>query len=211
METDGAPSPLWNLNSSEYSVLIRLVLANDCLSSFGNIEAIMTTRISLIRSLRQKEQREQIGDLLSPFCSALLDLEKTCLLCLSERARDANEAQVSLNSVTRAQALEKIPSSSVAREFSNVLWLMKEPKLAIKSLAALVAPPSEGMPLDDVPSRLQKASLMAQLVSQRFSFPVESITNANAIGNLVRGSVDEETVSNCYRVLHSCSRHYLSG
>lgn len=54
---------------------------------------------------------------------------------------------------------------------------MKEPKLAIKSLGALVTPRSEGMLPDDVPSRLHKASLMAQLVSQLISFSVELIPN----------------------------------
>ncbi|KAI0358095.1 hypothetical protein OH77DRAFT_1421375 [Trametes cingulata] len=130
---------------------------------FQNVEAIMTTRISLIRSLLQKEQRDQIGDLRSPFCQTLLDLEKACLLALSERARAANEAHVALNSVVRAQSSERLPSPEVSREFSNVLWLMKEPKLAIKSLSALVAFGDQGMQLDDVSARLERASLLAQL------------------------------------------------
>ncbi|KAI0630512.1 hypothetical protein C8Q77DRAFT_1063237 [Trametes polyzona] len=128
-----------------------------------NIEAIMATRISLIRSLRQKEQRDQIGDLVSPFSAALLDLERACLLCVSERARDATESQLALNSVVRAQHLEKKTSPVVTREFSNVLWLMKEPKLAIKSLSSLLSVLGEGGSVNDAPSRLQRASLLAQL------------------------------------------------
>ncbi|KAI0330904.1 hypothetical protein GY45DRAFT_1323035 [Cubamyces sp. BRFM 1775] len=132
---------------------------------FSDIEAILTTRVSLVRSLRQKEQRDQIGDLRSAFCESLLDLERRSLLCLSERARDANEAQVSLNSVVQAQNLEQNPSSAVSREFSNVLWLMKEPKLAIKSLGALVTTPDNAMVLDDVSSTFTRATLLAQLGS----------------------------------------------
>ena len=97
----------------------------------------MATRISLVRSVRQKEQRDQIGDLTTPFCDSLLDMEKSCLLCLSERARDVNQPQIALNSVVRAQNLERSPSSRVSQEFANVLWHMKEPKLAIKSLGTL--------------------------------------------------------------------------
>ncbi|CDO73330.1 hypothetical protein BN946_scf185008.g93 [Trametes cinnabarina] len=129
---------------------------------FSDTEAIMTTRISLVHLLRQKEQRDQIGDLSSPFHDALWNLEKACLLCLSERARDVGEAQVALNSVVRAQHSEREPSPDVSREFANVLWLMKEPKLAIKSLGALVVP-QEQANLEDGPKRLQRATLLAQL------------------------------------------------
>ncbi|KAL7280718.1 hypothetical protein ACG7TL_005660 [Trametes sanguinea] len=128
---------------------------------FSDIEAIMTTRVSLVHFLRQKEQREQIGDLRSPFHSALVNLEKASLLCLSERARSAGEAQVALNAVVRAQRLEKLPSPDVSREFANVLWLMKEPKLAIKSLGALVSP--KDLVVDDPSLALERATVLAQL------------------------------------------------
>ncbi|KAH9888765.1 hypothetical protein C8Q73DRAFT_708136 [Cubamyces lactineus] len=133
---------------------------------FSDIEAILTTRVSLVRSIRQKEQRDQIGDLRSLFCESLLDLERRSLLCLSERARDASEAQISLNSVVQAQNLERNPSSAVSREFANVLWLMKEPKLAIKSLGALTTTtPDNSMALDDDTSMFTRATLLAQLGS----------------------------------------------
>ena len=100
------------------------------------------------------------------FCESLLDLERRSLLCLSERARDASEAQISLNSVVQAQNLERNPSSAVSREFANVLWLMKEPKLAIKSLGALTTTPDNAMALDDDTSMFTRATLLAQLVGQ---------------------------------------------
>ncbi|KAI0766627.1 hypothetical protein BD413DRAFT_717411, partial [Trametes elegans] len=130
---------------------------------FGDIEAIMTTRISLVHSVRQREERDQIGDLRSPFCDALLDLERACLLTLSSRARDASQVQVALNSVVRAEHVGKDRSSDVSREFANVLWLMKEPKLAVQSLSALVASDPSGMAIDDTSAMSRRASLLAQL------------------------------------------------
>ena len=124
----------------------------------------MTTRISLIRSVRQKEQRDQIGDLTSPFCDSLVDLEKTCLLCLSEKARDVNQPQIALNSVIRAQNFERTPSSRVSQEFACVLWLMNEPKLAIKSLSSLASTISLDKARHDAPQGLQHALLLARLV-----------------------------------------------
>ncbi|TFK86745.1 hypothetical protein K466DRAFT_600062 [Polyporus arcularius HHB13444] len=130
---------------------------------FANMEAIMATRISLVRSMRQKEQRDQIGDLTSPFCNSLVELEKTCLLCLSEKARDVNQPQIALNSVVRAQNLERSPSSRVAQEFASVLWLMSEPKLAIKSLSSLAAVISLDKARHDAEQGMQHALLLARL------------------------------------------------
>ena len=129
----------------------------------------MATRASRIRSARQKEQRLQIGDLVSPFCDALLELEKASLLCLSERARDAHQSQIALNSVTRAQMLERSSSPNVSQEFANVLWLTKEPKLAVKSLATLVSSHARIKVVDETQHKVQHATLLAQLVRRRTS------------------------------------------
>ncbi|RPD76341.1 hypothetical protein L226DRAFT_505666 [Lentinus tigrinus ALCF2SS1-7] len=137
--------------------------ALDSAFDFANIEAIMATRISLVRSVRQKEQRDQIGDLTSPFCNSLVDLEKACLLYLSEMARDVNQPQIALNSVVRAQNLERTPSSRVAQEFASVLWLMNEPKLAIKSLSSLAAAISLDKARHDAEQGMQHAVLLARL------------------------------------------------
>ncbi len=124
----------------------------------------MATRIALIRSVRQKEQRDQIGDLVSPFCDALQNMEKACLLCLSQRARDVNQAQVALNSIIRAQNLEQSPTSKVSVEFANVLWLMKEPKIAIKTLERVTSSISLDKARHDAEETLQHAILLARLV-----------------------------------------------
>ena len=125
----------------------------------------MATRISLIRSARLKEQRDQIGDLSSPLYDSLLNLEKSSLLCLSERSRGVNQTQIALNSVVRAQKLERVGSSETAQEFANVLWLMKEPKLAIKSLATVLASTNVDKTSTDVEAKVQHAMLLARLVS----------------------------------------------
>lgn len=77
----------------------------------------METRISLIRSVREKEEREQLGNLVSRFVQHLVEFEKKCLLSLSEAARGTRDLQVALNSIIRAQKLELKPSSMVSQEF----------------------------------------------------------------------------------------------
>ncbi|KAF7309769.1 Serine/threonine-protein kinase Tel1 [Mycena indigotica] len=105
---------------------------------FSDFETIMATRMALIRSVRQKEDRQQIGDMLSPLSRALIDVEKQCLVGLSRAARNARQPQIALNSIIRAQSLERgTPSLEVSVEFANVLRLQKEEKLAIDFLQNL--------------------------------------------------------------------------
>lgn len=116
----------------------------------------MATRISLIRSVSQREQREQIGVLRTPFARSLVEVEKTCLIRLAEAARAADQVQIALNSTIRAQALEDAPSFKVSQEFASVLWLQNEQKLAVQYLQGLVKEGGvEGS---------RKASLLARLV-----------------------------------------------
>ncbi|KAI3619791.1 ataxia telangiectasia mutated [Moniliophthora roreri] len=111
---------------------------------FEDLYNIMSTRISLLRSARQREEQQQIGGLRSPFSRDLLESEKQCLLQLSRAARDALQPQIALNSVTRARRLEK-PSSDVKsresfatlEEYASVLWLHQEEKQAVNSLMIL--------------------------------------------------------------------------
>ncbi|KAF8163206.1 hypothetical protein B0H34DRAFT_744937 [Crassisporium funariophilum] len=105
---------------------------------FSDLESLMATRISLIRSVRQREERHQIGNLVTPYVRGLLDIEKTCLLRLSQAARASGQVQIALNSVVRAQRLALTPSSEVSEEFANVLWLQKEEKLAVQFLQDVV-------------------------------------------------------------------------
>jgi serine-protein kinase ATM len=106
--------------------------------SFPVLESIMATRISLLHSMRQKEQRQQIGDMISPLASTLIDIEKQCLIRISEAARESQNLQVALNSVVRAQKLEQSPSAAVSQEFASVLWLQKEHKFAVQFMKDLI-------------------------------------------------------------------------
>jgi serine-protein kinase ATM len=137
--------------------------------SFSDLECVLATRISLIRSVRQKEEREQIGKLLTPFARALIDIEKKCLVRLSEAARAANEIQIALNSVIRAQSLDATPSFEVSQEFANVLWLQNEEKLAVQYLKQLVRCHDVDMTCDDKLSSSKKALLLARLVSRIYN------------------------------------------
>lgn len=104
---------------------------------FSDFENVMATRISLVRSVRRKKERGQIGTMVSPFAQCLLDVEKQCLIRLSQAARDAQQVQIALNSVIRAQRLERSASFEVSEEFASVLRLHNEEKLAVQFLKDL--------------------------------------------------------------------------
>ena len=117
-----------------------------------------------MRSLRQREERHQIGTIVTPFVASLIDIEKKSLLCLSRAARASNQVQIALNSVIRAQRLTLKPSSEVSEEFANVLWLQKEEKLAVQFLQDLVDNSTNVQPAD-MP---RKAMWLARLVNYYF-------------------------------------------
>jgi ataxia telangiectasia mutated family protein len=121
----------------------------------------MATRLSLIRSLRQKEERQQLGKFIPTAVRNLKSIEKCCLLGLSQAARVAGQTQIALNSVIRAQQLDDRPSSEVSEEFANVLWLQKEEPLAVRYLKVLVDNDDAGT---DVPvDRSRKAIWLSRL------------------------------------------------
>lgn len=123
----------------------------------------MATRISLIRSVRQKEQRGQIGSFLAPFVRGLIEVEKKCLVRLSAAAREANQQQIALNAIVRAQCLEDSPSFEVSQEFARVLWLQKEQKPAVQFLKDLINR-SDGASSSGLAEKERRASLLACLV-----------------------------------------------
>ncbi|TFK51797.1 hypothetical protein OE88DRAFT_1658419 [Heliocybe sulcata] len=132
---------------------------------FTDSESIMATRVSLLRSAAQKEQREQMGDMMTPFAKALIEVEKKCLIRLSSAARESHQLQVALNSVTRAQTLESTPSLDVSEEFAQVLWLHNEQKLAVQVLQGLLDSSSVGPSATAGLSRESRALLLARLGS----------------------------------------------
>lgn len=109
--------------------------------------------------MRQREERQQIGTIVTPFLANLIDIEKKCLLCLSRAARASNQVQIALNSVVRAQHLTLNPCSEVSEEFANVLWLQKEEKLAVQFLQDLVSANGQSADMS------RKAMWLARLVN----------------------------------------------
>lgn len=130
-------------------------------ASFPDLEAIMATRISLVRSERQREERHQIGAMISPMLRGLLDIEKKCLLRLSQAARLSDQVQIALNSVVRAQKLNKNQTTDVNEEFANVLWLQKEETPAVQFLQSIL----KNMDYETAQDIPHHAFLLSRLVS----------------------------------------------
>ncbi|KAF9454347.1 hypothetical protein P691DRAFT_788809 [Macrolepiota fuliginosa MF-IS2] len=125
-----------DINIDEWSDLFNI----DPQFDFSDLENIMTTRVSLLRSARQKEERQQIGNMVTPLVRGLKEAERRCLIRLSQAARDANRVQIALNSVMRAQKLDTQLSVETAEEYANVLWEQKEQQAAIQYLQSVIGP-----------------------------------------------------------------------
>lgn len=123
----------------------------------------MATRISLLHSVRQKEERQQIGNMATPFANDLKELEKRCLIRLSQAARGANQVQIALNSIMRAHKLYPQSSPEVLEEFANVLWEQGEQAIAIQYLQKVVGPLDRSQNCD-VQMTTYRALLRARLV-----------------------------------------------
>ncbi|THU87972.1 hypothetical protein K435DRAFT_730265 [Dendrothele bispora CBS 962.96] len=164
---------------------------------FSDLESIMATRISLIRSARQKERQQQIGNMVSPFSQLLVEIEKNCLLSLSSAARDAQQIQIALNSVLRAKNLEGAPSFRVSEELAAVLWMHQEPKHAVEFLKDLLRPllrngstksTNESTDIALAAARLGSWTAEACLekpsyISQEFFQPAISLLSTNSQGH----------------------------
>ncbi|KAL1684061.1 hypothetical protein EV122DRAFT_200304 [Schizophyllum commune] len=129
---------------------------------FQDLENIVATRICLLQTVRQKEERGQIGDMVSPWMQMLVATERHCLVHLSTAARQARETQVALNSITRAQRLGHTATLEIEQEYANVLWVHQEKRLAIELLRRLLEP---GNPLTAQTDEIDMAALKARMVS----------------------------------------------
>lgn len=123
----------------------------------------MATRISLLHSARQREERQQIGNMTTPFANSLKELEKRCLIRLSQAARGANQVQIALNSIMRAHKLYPRSSPEVSEEFANVLWEQGEQAIAIQYLQKVVNPLDQSQNCN-VQMTTYRALLRARLV-----------------------------------------------
>ena len=117
---------------------------------------------------REKEERDQIGNLVILFLEVLIDIEKSCLLFLFKAAREALDPRVVLNSVVRAQALEQQLSSLVSRGYTNGLSLHNERKHAVRFLELVASKPKEVQKLG-AESELGSAVLLARSVIDLFT------------------------------------------
>ncbi|KAL1659015.1 hypothetical protein GGF50DRAFT_66148 [Schizophyllum commune] len=127
---------------------------------FQDLENIVATRICLLQTVRQKEEREQIGDMVSPWMQMLVATERHCLVHLSTAARHARETQVALNSITRAQRLGHTATLEIEQEYANVLWDHQEKRLAIELLRRLLEPDN---PLTAQTDEIDMAALKARM------------------------------------------------
>jgi ataxia telangiectasia mutated family protein len=94
-----------------------------------------------------------------------MDIEKQCLTRISEGARESHNLQIALNSVIRAQKLERSPTASVSQEFANVLWDQREHKVAVQFLKDLIRLHFPDNIKSEIPrDHTQKALLLARLV-----------------------------------------------
>lgn len=145
--------------------------------SFTTLEDIVATRLSLLSTIKQREKRDQLGDLESPILSQIKNLEKKCLLKLSGTARAADKSEVALNAITRAKTLESTPSFEVLEELSNVLWLLKEHKPAAEGLRAALS--DSGIPALD---QTRVALALSRLVHSSIFKPLSLLILLRELG-----------------------------
>lgn len=104
-----------------------------------------------------------------------MDIEKQCLTRISETARESHNLQIALNSVIRAQKLERSPTALVSQEFANVLWDQGEHKVAVQFLKDLIRLHFRDKKSETTRDHTQKASLLARLVTCSIDYDLQWI------------------------------------
>ncbi|WWC73055.1 uncharacterized protein I206_107020 [Kwoniella pini CBS 10737] len=129
-------------------------VSNSFEHSFTDAERLIATRLSLLRSGRQREEQNMLGDMLSPKAELLVSLEKKCHLRLAELAKEDDNIQASVNAITAVQQLEmgRTASDEAQDAFSHVLWAQHEHGLAIQHAQDLTEEVKSKKPAD--PGRL---------------------------------------------------------
>ncbi len=162
----------------------------------------MATRLSIIRSVRRREERQQMGDMTSDFTQTLLEVEKQCLLHISQVARREQQVQLALNSVIYAEKLMKPITFDVSEEFACVLWAQNEQKRAVEFLRNLRD--SQSAPLHDA----SKLAAMNACLVRLSNFHTSSHLTDNDIGDVDSGSTLGKAVCYLERLLSSCLRSH---
>ena len=94
----------------------------------------------------------------------MIDIEKQCLVRVSEAARLSGSMQIALNSVVKAQQLEAIPTANVSQEYASVLWQQKEYRFASQFLKDILSRHPQYVHPNDPVENAEKAVLLARLV-----------------------------------------------
>ncbi|KAK0202615.1 hypothetical protein DFS33DRAFT_1384994 [Desarmillaria ectypa] len=172
---------------------------------FRLVESIMATRVSIVRSVRQREERQQMGDMTSDFIQSLREVEKQCLLHLSQVARREQQVQIALNSVIRAETLVKPVTFDVSEEFACVLWAQNEEKRAVEFLRSL---------RDSQSAPLQDASKLAAMNACLGTWTAEACLEKPSViwrdfflpaSEIIAKCVNRTNNDSCAAVYHACA------
>ncbi|KAM0786662.1 hypothetical protein ACM66B_002111 [Microbotryomycetes sp. NB124-2] len=104
---------------------------------FEQADKVLSSRITLLRHLQLAEGADAVGDQFVPDAvSKLANVERACLVKLSQNARESENLQIALNAVTAAHRLVNHPSQAneVDGELAQVLWTQGEHGTAIRLL-----------------------------------------------------------------------------
>jgi ataxia telangiectasia mutated family protein len=118
---------------------VRVLLS---IGRFSLAEQLTATRLSIISSAVEREDKDLLGDLTTPQSEVLTMLRKACHLRLSALARKDGNLQAAVNAITAVQFLERgdRPSDHAQDEFSQVLWMQQEHALAIQHVQEMIEP-----------------------------------------------------------------------
>lgn len=161
---DWSPSMVnrWGRVPPDYQLAFRLFFARNLLTihRYADLEPVLATRISLIRSAQSRFGCAPIGNKRTPFMDALMNAEKQCLLHIAQSAREASFPQIALKCVTRARHIEGADRLSFdsSNEFAHVLWAHNEEKLAIETVDQLLQRSDDITPIAQALSLSQQVS-----------------------------------------------------
>jgi hypothetical protein len=132
---------------------------------------VFNARISLVKSLRRREEAASLGDLPSAPLRELLETELSIHLAASKAARKAGRNQLALNSIVMATGLQemldedsnKFSNVELQEESAYVYWERTEHGMALSVLQQLLDSLQTGR---KAPPRFKVAHLLAQIVSR---------------------------------------------
>ncbi|PWN89821.1 hypothetical protein FA10DRAFT_266372 [Acaromyces ingoldii] len=118
---------------------------------FDDLECILSVRLSLLRSEKERLKGQRIGDVLDEAAKDNMQRECSLLLDVSRRAREQGSLTASINAVTQARQLRRLLDDEVGEEaalksrpdlvgheFAHVLWAQGEHAMAIEALAGML-------------------------------------------------------------------------